>query len=1000
MAGENNQVKVMMEEQLLILSNIVVGEEFGGDSGSSGGGSGSSTRRRMVNSTPSSRVASRNEEPKLRRRRGREDGRELIVNEAISVVVDSVDDVVCPGGVYVGNVPDDTPPTECLYFNNTIFLSMEDEPYVEEKTAIFQAAMLTKIKEGWLVDNFDLNAAMQSPPQPPTPPTSSSSPPTPNLIPNPSEGDRITTPTEPLEPDSISSGAIVGIVLAILLCFFLTVLFARKNNYGKPKNEPPRNHEDDLEMPPDGNRAMMAGAGDGDDYTVNTADKSYSSRDNLLSTSRVSSSAMAHNMSPMPELGEVSHDDLSRVDDSGRDDSEVDDSIFSAETDEHIGDVNASGMGINTSQIAAMAAASTLVASHTPTNSPPGTPSRDNLNMSQSSGSSMLSTFGSERSGFLSTEEEAGGGELNFDREGRPFDADSSGTGYAGDVGAIAAGQVATREASQDAPQAAAAVGGGGGGAVTQAAGEGGGLTAGAAVALGAAGVGVVAAGAYAATRSRADPESSQESASFAGDISSIASATPSSTPSAMDDLDNAIEAGNWGHVGALAAVLASQGHGSHRRSPTHAANMSASRSIEGDSIHSGSRTSGSSSMLGASLEQSRAVEIDKLVESGDWQGVVLAAARFEADQTFDGESSFSASSASRSSRWTGSATSATTPRSMATTDRTSASNLSSQRGQAEIRAEVEALVRRVVPEEADNIDEMMTQFKGREEELVETLRRMQERAIASRARLAVQKSAKLEAKAKAAPKRSISQQSSMSQSAGMSSSAMGGASSGDHSVTSISSTKSELEQAIEAGNWQAVGAAAQRMSDQSVGELSVDEVARLREVISASPAFNQCTPSRGSMDSDFNLDSLIEQGDWTGVIAAAKSASEDRHDAPSGSDEQQHSRSMQDEQNALAQANMWQEIANQSKPEARQGPAGATDAAAWAIQRSLRAMDSNSDPNTTGETSVGNSNVSARTIHDIASESDTNGDYSQYESSSFDDSAGTGLEDYTRSGI
>ena len=50
-------------------------------------------------------------------------------------------------------------------------------------------------------------------------------------------------------------------------------------------------------------------------------------------------------------------------------------------------------------------------------------------------------------------------------------------------------------------------------------------------------------------------------------------------------------------------------------------------------------------------------MEIDKLVESRDWQGVVLAAARFKSDQTFDGESSFLASSASRSSRWTGSAT-------------------------------------------------------------------------------------------------------------------------------------------------------------------------------------------------------------------------------------------------------------------------------------------------------------------------------------------------------
>ena len=44
------------------------------------------------------------------------------------------------------------------------------------------------------------------------------------------------------------------------------------------------------------------------------------------------------------------------------------------------------------------------------------------------------------------------------------------------------------------------------------------------------------------------------------------------------------------------------------------------------------------------------------------------------------------------------------------------------------IREEVENLVRRVVPEEIDNVDEMMLQFKGREEELVETLRTMQQR--------------------------------------------------------------------------------------------------------------------------------------------------------------------------------------------------------------------------------------------------------------------------------
>ena len=75
-----------------------------------------------------------------------------------------------------------------------------------------------------------------------------------------------------------------------------------------------------------------------------------------------------------------------------------------------------------------------------------------------------------------------------------------------------------------------------------------------------------------------------------------------------------------------------------------------------------------------------------------------------------------------------------------------SVSNIRSQHRQEEVRGEVEALIRRVVPEEVDNIDEMLAQFKGREEELVEKLRRMQERAIARRARRAVQMVARVKA--------------------------------------------------------------------------------------------------------------------------------------------------------------------------------------------------------------------------------------------------------------
>jgi hypothetical protein len=64
-----------------------------------------------------------------------------------------------------------------------------------------------------------------------------------------------------------------------------------------------------------------------------------------------------------------------------------------------------------------------------------------------------------------------------------------------------------------------------------------------------------------------------------------------------------------------------------------------------------------------------------------------------------------------------------------------------------EVRAEVEALVRRFVPEEIDNVDEMMNQFKGREEQLIETLRTMQPRAVAQKARAAGHKADKQEAR-------------------------------------------------------------------------------------------------------------------------------------------------------------------------------------------------------------------------------------------------------------
>lgn len=254
----------------------------------------------------------------------------------------------------------------------------------------------------------------------------------------------------------------------------------------------------------------------------------------------------------------------------------------------------------------------------------------------------------------------------------------------------------------------------------------------------------------------------------------------------------------------------------------------------------------------------------------------------------------------------------------------------------------------------------------------------MQERAIASRARLAVQKSAKLEARAR----------STTIPAAAVSSST---------SVGSRASSKSELEAAIEAGNWDAVGQAAQKMSEGSVASLSVEDRTRLSEKVSASPSLAQ---SPGALNEDYNLDALIERGDWPGVIAAAKRAGEGTRVSSSNI--------TQEEQDALAQANMWQEIANQSK--GRQGkcsiltnrllnmrnithqfssfitlgPAGADDAAAWAISRSLHALNTPGGP--------------VRTIEDMDEESS---EASHYESSSYSATKSQSMSsDYYKHGI
>lgn len=380
------------------------------------------------------------------------------------------------------------------------------------------------------------------------------------------------------------------------------------------------------------------------------------------------------------------------------------------------------------------------------------------------------------------------------------------------------------------------------------------------------------------------------------GVASAFSRQAPSDTESDVnpnrDQLDTLIESGDWAAVGATAALLA------------------AASDSQSD-ISRGSR-SRSSQSAGAA----RAAELDNLVDAGDWEGVVAAAARFEAQS---GSRTNSSLESSGTGTGTGTGLSAAT----------SLSETAVQKRE-EIRAEVEALVRRVVPEEIDNVDEMMKQFQGREDELVETLRTMQERAIAQKARAAGHKAAKVDARRNVqrgvVPGTSnvISKVTSLE----LQSSASGVSKPKDAGAGMAIKPRDALEKAIEEGDWEAVGeAAAMIQSDSSVGTASTGELNRLIAASGASLSSKGSTRSGLSgvhSERAAELDGLVDAGDWEGVAAAAAKYTESEKKQVGASKE---------EQDALKEAEVWMKIAEQTKGGTDEG---ASDAAEWAIQRSL----------------------------------------------------------------
>lgn len=389
--------------------------------------------------------------------------------------------------------------------------------------------------------------------------------------------------------------------------------------------------------------------------------------------------------------------------------------------------------------------------------------------------------------------------------------------------------------------------------------------------------------------------------------------------------LESHIQAGDWAAVGATAALLAA-----------------ASDSQSGASRSHGNKSAGSSSK-DESAEAARAAHLDQLVDAGDWEGLIAAAARYEAAGS-QGRKSGGSSASSAASNVSGSA-STTGTGTLGSPSSVSDTQSKAQRRQ-ELREEVEALVRRVVPEEIDNIDEMMEQFKGREEELVETLRTMQERSIAQKARTAVQKAAKVEAR------RSV-QRGVVPGTEGVMTPAQGemgavaavgvaasGSSSKEIDVLSGSSKeaaaanvfkskRTALELAIEAGDWQAVGEAAAMMSDG--GTISSGD--QDYSLVSGTSGTRLRSLAGEDARRAGELDALIQKGDWKGVLEATKryKVVDDEHlgtaKGPS-----------KEEEEALKEAEVWMKIAEQTKAGGATD-SGASDAADWAIQRSLSQM-------------------------------------------------------------
>lgn len=162
-------------------------------------------------------------------------------------------------------------------------------------------------------------------------------------------------------------------------------------------------------------------------------------------------------------------------------------------------------------------------------------------------------------------------------------------------------------------------------------------------------------------------------------------------------DLDAAIQAGDWKAVGATAALIAGNPDLNESADSADALNLSTL----------------SDAFSATSVEKKQVRELEQLVETGDWKAVMAAASRYEKGED-DGIAGNGGQSSSSGSTSSGSKHSVDPDPSPRTSEELS-----------EIRDDIAELVETIVPDELDNLDDMLLQYRGREEELLNLLRTM-----------------------------------------------------------------------------------------------------------------------------------------------------------------------------------------------------------------------------------------------------------------------------------